>query len=295
MRPSSARSRARRRRREPPRPAAQGRSAGGRGGGAEPLALGHPRGAAIRPAAPGEAQAPAEHLTVAREDVAGSGGRHAALIAAGIFLSRVFGYVRQRVMAHYIGNSGAAADAIGAALKIPNIIRNLLGEGTLLASFIPVYAALNEREDKGPARALAGTILGLLLLASGILAVLGVVFAPAITTAVAAGFDESRRHLTIALVRILFPMTGLMVVSAWCLGVLNTHRRFFLPYAAPVIWNVAGIAALVVAGTGLVSPPLPVEQQLSPPAPPPPLGLVAGRVLPGLLPPPCPRGGAPGY
>jgi putative peptidoglycan lipid II flippase len=193
----------------------------------------------------------------------GGGGRHAALVAAGILLSRVFGYVRQRVMAHYIGNSGAAADAIGAALKIPNVIRNLLGEGTLLASFIPVYAALNEREDKGPARALAGTVLGLLLLASGVLAVLGVLFAPAITTAVAAGFDEPRRRLTIALVRILFPMTGLMVVSAWCLGVLNTHRRFFLPYAAPVVWNVCGIAALLAAGTWLISPQLPVDEQLN--------------------------------
>jgi len=207
------------------------------------------------------------------------GGRHAVLVAAGILLSRVFGYLRQWVMAHYIGNSGAAADAIGAALKIPNVIRNLLGEGTLLASFIPVYAALNEREDKGPARALAGTVLGLLLLASGVLAVLGVLFAPAITTAVAAGFDEPRRRLTIALVRILFPMTGLMVVSAWCLGVLNTHRKFFLPYAAPVVWNVCGIAALVAAGTWLISPQLPLDEQLNRLAFALAWGLVAGSVV----------------
>lgn len=209
----------------------------------------------------------------------GGGARHAALVAAGILLSRVFGYVRQRVMAHYIGNSGAAADAIGAALKIPNVIRNLLGEGTLLASFIPVYAALNEREDKRPARALAGTILGLLLLASGVLAVLGVLFAPAITTAVAAGFDEPRRRLTIGLVRVLFPMTGLMVVSAWCLGVLNTHRRFFLPYAAPVLWNVAGVVALVAAGSWLTAPALPLDQQLSRLAFALAWGLVAGSVI----------------
>ena len=70
------------------------------------------------------------------------------------------------------------------------------------------------------------------------------------------------RVLAVTLMRLLFPMTGLMVVSAWCLGVLNTHRRFFLPYAAPALWNVAGIAALVVAGTWLVAPSLPLEQQL---------------------------------
>ena len=153
------------------------------------------------------------------------------------------------MFAHYFGN-GAAADAFRAALRIPNALRNLLGEGTLSASFIPVYASL-EQKDKPAARALAGAVLGLLLLASGILAVIGIAFAPAITAAVAQGFDGPRRELTTVLVRILFPMTGLMVVSAWCLGILNTHRRFFLPYAAPALWNVAGIAAMVGAAAWL--------------------------------------------
>ena len=177
-------------------------------------------------------------------------GRHAARVAAGILVTRVLGYVRERVFAHYFGN-GAAADAFRAALRIPNALRNLLGEGTLSASFIPVYAALNERADKSAARALAGAILGLLLLASGILAVIGIAFAPAVTALVAQGFDASRKELTTILVRILFPMTGLMVVSAWCLGILNTHRRFFLPYAAPAMWNIAGIAAMVGAAAWL--------------------------------------------
>ena len=173
----------------------------------------------------------------------------AARVAAGILVTRVLGYIRERVFAHYFGN-GAAADAFRAALRIPNALRNLLGEGTLSASFIPVYAALNEQK-KDAARALAGAILGLLLLASGLLAVIGIVFAPAITAFVAQGFDGPRRELTTVLVRILFPMTGLMVVSAWCLGILNTHRRFFLPYAAPALWNVAGIAAMVGAAAWL--------------------------------------------
>ena len=155
----------------------------------------------------------------------------------------MLGYVRERVFAHYFGN-GAAADAFRAALRIPNALRNLLGEGTLSASFIPVYARLNE-QNREAARALAGAILGLLLVASGLLAVIGIAFAPAITALVAQGFDGPRRELTTVLVRILFPMTGLMVVSAWCLGILNTHRRFFLPYAAPALWNIAGIAAMV--------------------------------------------------
>ena len=179
----------------------------------------------------------------------GGGGRSAARVAAGILVTRVLGYVRERVFAHYFGN-GAAADAFRAALRIPNALRNLLGEGTLSASFIPVYARLNEH-NKDAARALAGAILGLLLLASGVLAVIGIAFAPAITALVAQGFDAPRRELTTLLVRILFPMTGLMVVSAWCLGILNTHRRFFLPYAAPAVWNIAGIAAMFGAAAWL--------------------------------------------
>ena len=191
----------------------------------------------------------------------GGGGRHAAHVAAGILVTRVLGYVRERVFAHYFGN-GAAADAFRAALRIPNALRTLLGEGTLSASFIPVYAALNERTDKRAARALAGAVLGLLLLASAVLALIGIAFAPTVTALIAQGFDAPRRELTTVLVRILFPMSGLMVVSAWCLGILNTHRRFFLPYAAPALWNVAGIAAMVVAAGWLSGRGFPPEQQL---------------------------------
>lgn len=193
---------------------------------------------------------------------AAAGGRHAAQVAAGIFVTRVLGYVRERVFAYYFGNESIPADAFRAALRIPNTIRNLLGEGTLSASFIPVYAALNERADRGAARALAGAVLGLLALASGVLALIGIALAPAITTVIAQGFDEPRRALTITLVRILFPMTGLMVISAWCLGILNTHRRFFLPYAAPALWNIAGIVAMVGAGTWLANRALPLDAQL---------------------------------
>ncbi len=190
------------------------------------------------------------------------GGRHAAQVAAGIFLTRVLGYLRERLFAYYFGNASVAADAFRAALRIPNAIRNLLGEGTLSASFIPVYAALSQRADRRAARALAGAVLALLLLATGALAGIGIAFAPGITTLIAKGFDAPRRELTITLVRILFPMTGLMVVSAWCLGVLNTHRRFFLPYAAPALWNIAGIVAMVAAGTWFANLALPLDRQL---------------------------------
>jgi len=194
-------------------------------------------------------------------------------------VTRVLGYVRERVFAHYFGNDSIPADAFRAALRIPNTIRNLLSEGTLAGSFIPAYAALNERPDKAAARALAGTILGLLVLASGVLALLGIAFAPAITAVIARGFDEPRRQLTITLVRILFPMAGLMVISAWCLGILNTHRRFFLPYAAPALWNIAGIVAMLAAGSWFANRALPLDAQLHRVALALAWGTVAGSVL----------------
>jgi putative peptidoglycan lipid II flippase len=173
-----------------------------------------------------------------------SAGRSAALVAAGILVSRLLGFVRERVFAHYFGSS-AAADAVRAALRIPNAIRNLLGEGTLSASFIPVYARLLESEDPRAARALAGAVASLLLVAAAIAALVGVALAPAITTAVAPGFEPATRRLTVTLVRILFPMSALLILAGWCLGVLNSHRRFFLPYAAPTLWNVAQIATMI--------------------------------------------------
>ncbi len=77
---------------------------------------------------------------------------------------------------------------------------------------------------------------------------LGVLATPLLIDVIAPGFAGDKRELTIDLVRILFPGAGLLVISAWCLGILNSHRKFLLSYSAPVVWNVAIIAALVYAG-----------------------------------------------
>jgi putative peptidoglycan lipid II flippase len=184
-----------------------------------------------------------------------SSGRLAGRVAAGIIVARVLGFVRERLFAYYFAN-GPAADAFRAALKIPNLIRNLLGEGTLSASFIPVYAALLQREGEEAGRRLAGVVVSLLLLLTAASALLGIGLAPIITDVVAPGFSGPTRDLTVLLVEILFPMSGMMVISAWCLGVLNTHGRFFLAYAAPAMWNVAQIATLIALGGKLAGAPL---------------------------------------
>jgi putative peptidoglycan lipid II flippase len=178
-----------------------------------------------------------------------SSKRFAFLVAAGIFLSRVAGLIRDRVFAHYFGNSDAA-DVFKAALRIPNFLQNLFGEGVLSASFIPVYARLLASDDKEEARKTAGAVAALLTLSTSILVLIGVIAAPWLIDAIAPGFHGEKRELTVLLVRILFPGAGLLVGSAWCLGVLNSHRKFFISYTAPVLWNVAMIAGMIAFGKG---------------------------------------------
>lgn len=172
--------------------------------------------------------------------------RGSFLVAAGILLSRVAGLFREVAISGYLG-VGAAADAFKAALRIPNLLQNLLGEGVLSASFIPVYSRLLD-EDRREAGKLAGAIAGLLCALTGVLVVIGVVFARPLTIILTPGFEGDRLDLAVDLLRIMFPGIGFLVLSAWCLGVLNSHRRFFLSYVAPVLWNAAQIAIVVTVG-----------------------------------------------
>src|SRR4051794_34461838 len=146
-------------------------------------------------------------------------GRHAAMVGAGILISRIVGLIRQRVFAYYFGRSGVG-DAFTAAFRIPNFLQNVFGEGALSASFIPVYAKLLALHDEKEAARVANAIFTLLALITSIIVLLGVLFTPTFVTIIAGGFQDERRELTIRLVRILFPGAGLLVLSAWCLGVL---------------------------------------------------------------------------
>ena len=171
----------------------------------------------------------------------------AVLIGSGILLSRIAGLVRQKVFAHYFSTS-LAADAFNAAFRIPNMLQNMMGEGVLSASFIPTYAGLLARKQNEDADRVAGAVISALALIASLLVVAGVLSAPLLVDLIAPGFDGEKRDLTVQLTRILFPGAGLLVFSAWCLGVLNSHHRFFMSYVAPVAWNFATIAALLFFG-----------------------------------------------
>ena len=176
-------------------------------------------------------------------------GRSAMLVGMGILISRIVGVIRQRVFAHYLGTSDAAG-AFSAAFRIPNFLQNVFGEGALSASFIPVYAKLLAGGDKKEATRVANAVLTLLVFVTSVIVLVGVLTTPYFVNLFAYSFNPATRALTIRLVQILFPGAGLLVLSAWCLGVLNSHRKFFLSYIAPVAWNLAIITTLIVFGGG---------------------------------------------
>ena len=187
----------------------------------------------------------------------------AVMVFAGILLSRLGGFVREGTFARFFGVS-PYQDALSAAMRLPNILQNLLGEGILSASFIPIYSRLLAAGKEKEAGRFAGAIFGLLLAAATGVALLGNLLARPVVLFLAPGFRGdaarvaagtlavNRFDLTVTGVRILFPMTGILVLSVWALAVLNSHRRFFLPYFAPVLWNAAIIGTLIFAGRHVI-------------------------------------------
>lgn len=169
-------------------------------------------------------------------------------VAVGILATRLTGLARERAIAYFFGNS-AVAGAFRAAFRIPNLLSNLFGEGVLSAAFVTVYAKLRAKGEDEEAEEVAAAVFGMLALVSSVLVLIGILIAPLLVDAIAPGFEGGDRTLTIRLVRILFPGAGALVMSAWCLGVLNSHRRFLLSYSAPIAMNATMIAALVLFGT----------------------------------------------
>jgi putative peptidoglycan lipid II flippase len=200
-----------------------------------------------------------------------SSGKNAVLVGAGILSSRLIGLLRGRIFAHYFGNTDAA-DAFNTALKIPNLLQNLFGEGALSSSFIPVYANLLATGKEEEAKRVARAIGSILVVVISLLVLAGILAAPYLSALFAYGFEGEKRDLTIQMVRIMFPGIGVLVLAAWCLGILNSHRRFFLPYAAPVLWNLAMIGALYWFGDRMQMQSYPLARMVA-------WGAVAGSLL----------------
>lgn len=189
----------------------------------------------------------------------------AGTVALGILASRLMGLLRERAIAFFFG-VGAHADVMQFAFRAPNLLQNLLGEGTISAAFIPIYSRMIDAGRTREAGRFAGAIFGLLLAAAAGVSLLGILAAEPIVTVLAYGWTDdaarvaagelaiNRFALAVSVVRIMFPMAGLLVLAAWALGVLNSHRRFFVPYVAPVLWNIAIISGLFAGAYALAGP-----------------------------------------
>lgn len=189
-------------------------------------------------------------------------------VALGILSSKIFGLVREVVLGFFFGVS-QHADVWRTAMRAPNVLQNLLGEQALSAAFIPIYSRMLEDGRDEDAGRFAGAVLALLLATVSIFVVLGILLAPLIVSVFSAGFlgdaaqvaeglaTVDRYPRTVQAVRVIFPMTGFLVLASWSLGVLNSHRRFVLPYLAPIVWNIAIITSLFWAGhrSGYLSTP----------------------------------------
>jgi len=141
--------------------------------------------------------------------------------------------------------------------SLRDFISKLEAEGELVRVREPVSTVLEMTEiqtrllaegEEEEAGKVAGAVGATLALAVAVLCLAGVLATPWLIDIIAPGFSGSKRDLTISLVRILFPGAGLLVFSAWCLGILNSHRKLFLSYAAPVMWSAAMIATLWIFG-----------------------------------------------
>lgn len=173
--------------------------------------------------------------------------RASGAVGGAILLSRLAGLLREKLLAFYLG-TGLAAEAFRAALRIPNLLQNLLGDGVLSGAFVPTYARMVDEGRSEEAGRLAGAVAALLVLVTGVLVAVGTLLAEPLTRLLTPGFPAGslKADLTVTLVRILTPSLGFLVLAAWALGVLNAHRRFFRAYVAPVLWNASIIVALTV-------------------------------------------------
>jgi len=192
----------------------------------------------------------------------------AGTVAFFTFLSRIFGLLRDVVVAFSFG-AGPYADAFFVAFRIPNLLRRLVAEGALTASFLPVYVEYLERREPEDAERvvnvtftiLTGVLIGLTLI--------GVLGSPWIIRLFAPGFiaTPGKFDLAVLLNRILFPYIFFVSLVALCMGVLNARGHFAAPAASPILLNLFMITGALVLSRW-TSPPI--------------LGLAAGVLLGGL-------------
>lgn len=183
--------------------------------------------------------------------------RAAAVVGAATLASRLLGFLRDLVLARTFG-AGPATDAFFVAFRLPNLLRRLVGEGALASAFIPVFTDYLATRPRAEALRMFRAVSGAMTVALVLLTLLGVLLAPWLVRVMAPGFfaHPTTGHLTVQLTRVMFPYLLLVGLSALAMGILNAHRHFLAPALAPVMLNLAIIAAALGLAPHLREPVL---------------------------------------
>jgi putative peptidoglycan lipid II flippase len=157
--------------------------------------------------------------------------------------SRVLGVARETVLAALFG-AGTAMDAFNVAFRVPNLLRDLFAEGAMTAAFVPTFTRTLAERGREAAWRLGNLVINALMLVTGVLVVLGIIFAGPITHAITPTFGDTpgKLELTTLLTRIMLPFLPTVAVAVAMMGMLNSLRRFFIPALSPAMFNVATIA-----------------------------------------------------
>ena len=182
--------------------------------------------------------------------------RAAGIVGVWTTLSRVLGFVRDIIIAQFMG-AGPAADAFFVAFRIPNLLRRLFAEGALSAAFIPTYVETLQKNGPVKAQRLARISLTFAAIVLAVVTIAGIVLSPWIVRLIAPGFfqDPAKFSLTVSLNRIMFPYIFFISLVALVSGVLNSMGHFAAPAAAPILLNLSMITSVALSCTLFNVPP----------------------------------------
>lgn len=178
-----------------------------------------------------------------------------SVISLGTLTSRIFGFLRDIILAKLLG-TGSRADAFFVALKIPNLFRDLVAEGATNAAIVPVFSEYLEKKDRTAFWNFVSVIItwGLILLSA--IVILGISLAPVIVRVIAPGFmaDPQKLLLTIRLTQWMFPYLVFIGITAYSMGILYTFRSFTAPAFSPCLLNIAIIVSALISFKTLEEP-----------------------------------------
>ncbi|MFC1567156.1 murein biosynthesis integral membrane protein MurJ, partial [bacterium] len=171
--------------------------------------------------------------------------KHVSKITLGTLFSRILGYARDMAIANFFGAS-FVADAFYVAYRIPNLLRRLLGEGSLSAAFIPIYTDYLSHKSEEEQKKFISTVSFVLFCVLTTITILGIIFAPQILKVIAPGFADypEKMRLAIILTRVMFPFFIVIGMAALFMGILHSHHMFFISAAAPCFLSIGELVFL---------------------------------------------------